>query len=378
MQLKYLSSSLFLAIITLMGIGLVQVYSSSFIFATESYGDGLYFFKKQFIFIFLAFAVMLATIHIPFKYIARYGWLIWVVAGLGVAATYIPSLGVRVGGAARWIQLPMGFRFEPGELLKIAFSIFFASLLVRNQNSMSKIKIHWLLLFFVVPLLLLLKQPDFGSFAIIIMVGISLLFAFGLPWKYVVSGACLMIPAFYFLVMSVPYRRARVLGFLDPWSDPAHKGFQVIQSMLSFHSGGLTGVGLGRGQGKLFFLPEAHTDFTMAVFGEEMGFLGFLAILALYGFVVFRGIQIAVKAEDKFKKALCLGMSLTFAMSVFINSGVVMGLLPTKGLTLPFLSYGGSSLIVLSFMFGLIINVENSLEEDPFQKRFGRWSRKRS
>lgn len=378
MQLRYLSSSLFLAIITLMGIGLVQVYSSSFIFATESYGDGLYFFKKQFVFVFLAFAVMLTTIHIPFRYIARYGWLIWLVAGLGVAATYVPSLGVKVGGAARWLQLPFGFRFEPGELLKISFSIFFASLLVRHQNSMSKIKIHWLLLFFVLPLLLLLKQPDFGSFAIIIMVGVSLLFAFGLPWKYVISGACLMIPAFYFLVMSVPYRKARVLGFLDPWSDPAQKGFQVIQSMLSFHSGGLTGVGLGRGQGKLFFLPEAHTDFTMAVLGEELGFVGFFVILALYGFVIFRGIQIAVKAEDNFKKALCLGMSLTFALSVFINAGVVMGLLPTKGLTLPFLSYGGSSLLVLCFMFGLIINVENSLEEDPFQKRFGKWSRKRS
>lgn len=375
-MLRYLSSSLFLAIITLLGIGLVQVYSSSFIFAIESYGDGLFFFKRQLLFVAISFAVLVGTIHIPFEYIRKYGWILWLVGGVGVALTFVPGLGVRVGGAMRWIQLPLGFRFEPGEFLKIAFSMLFASLLVRQENFLGRVKWHWLLLSIMAPLFLLLKQPDFGTFAIIVMVAATLLFAFGLQWKYVIGGICVMIPAFYFLVMNVPYRRARVLAFLDPWSDPAAKGFQVIQSMLSFHSGGLTGVGLGQGQGKLFFLPEAHTDFTMAVFGEEMGFLGFVALLALYGFVVFRGIQIAVKAEDPFKRSLCLGLSVTFALSVFINSGVVMGLLPTKGLTLPFLSYGGSSLIVLCFMFGLIINVENSFEEDKFSRRFGknRWA----
>ncbi len=375
-MLRYLSSSLFLAIITLLGIGLVQVYSSSFIFAIESYGDGLFFFKRQLLFAAISFAVLVGTIHIPFEYIRKYGWTLWLIGSVGVALTFVPGLGVKVGGAMRWIQLPLGFRFEPGEFLKVAFAVLFASLLVRHEIFLGRVKWHWVLLFLMAPLFLLLRQPDFGTFAIIVMVAATLLFAFGLQWKYVIGGICVMIPAFYFLVMNVPYRRARVLAFLDPWSDPAAKGFQVIQSMLSFHSGGLTGVGLGQGQGKLFFLPEAHTDFTMAVFGEEMGFLGFVALLALYGFVVFRGIQIAVKAEDPFKRALCLGLSVTFALSVFINSGVVMGLLPTKGLTLPFLSYGGSSLVVLCFMFGLIINVENSFEEDRFSRRFGknRWA----
>ncbi|WP_373998170.1 putative lipid II flippase FtsW [Bdellovibrio bacteriovorus] len=374
-MLRYLSSSLFLAIITLLGIGLVQVYSSSFIFAIESYGDGLFFFKRQLIFALIAFAVLIATIHIPFRYIEKYGWAFWLLATLGVLATYVPGLGVRVGGAMRWIQLPLGIRFEPGELLKISFSLLFASLVVRQENFLARVKWHWIILFMIFPLGLLLKQPDFGTFAIIMMVGVTLLFAFGLQWKYIIASFAVLIPAFYFLVMSVPYRRARVLAFLDPWSDPAQKGFQVIQSMLSFHSGGLTGAGLGQGQGKLFFLPEAHTDFTMAVLGEEMGFIGFVAILALYGFVVFRGIQIAVKAEEPFKRALALGLSVTFGLSVFINAGVVMGLLPTKGLTLPFLSYGGSSLVSLCFMFGLILNIENSFEEDKFSRRFGsRWT----
>lgn len=369
-MLRYLSSSLFLSIIALLGIGLVQVYSSSFIFAIESYGDGLFFFKRQLVFALIAFCVLVGTIHVPFKYIEKYGWLLWIGATLGVLATFVPGLGVRVGGAIRWIQLPFGLRFEPGELLKIAFSVLFASYLCRQQNLLARVKWHWLIVMMFAPLGLLLKQPDFGTFAIILMVGVTLLFAFGLQWKYILAAFTVLIPAFYFLVMNVPYRKARVLAFLDPWADPAQKGFQVIQSMLSFHSGGLTGVGLGQGQGKLFFLPEAHTDFTLAVFGEEMGFVGFCVMLALYGFVIFRGFQIAVKVEDTFKKSLALGLSITFALSVFINAGVVMGLLPTKGLTLPFLSYGGSSLVSLCFMFGLILNIENSIEEDKFSTRF--------
>lgn len=374
-MLRYLSSSLFLAIITLLGIGLVQVYSSSFIFAIESYGDGLFFFKRQLVFTILAMGILVGTIHIPFRYIEKYGWALWLVATLGIVATFVPGLGVRVGGAIRWIQLPFGVRFEPGELLKIAFSVWFASLLCRQENFLGRVKWHWIFVALVAPMGLLLKQPDFGTFAIIVMVAVTLLFAFGLQWKYIMGAVAVMIPAFYFLVMSVPYRRARVLAFLDPWADPAQKGFQVIQSMLSFHSGGLTGAGLGQGQGKLFFLPEAHTDFTLAVLGEEMGFVGFVLILALYGFVVFRGMQIAVKAEEPFKRALALGLSVTFGLSVFINAGVVMGLLPTKGLTLPFLSYGGSSLVSLCFMFGLILNIENSFEEDKFSRRFGsRWT----
>ncbi|WP_413295175.1 putative lipid II flippase FtsW [Bdellovibrio sp. HCB185ZH] len=373
---RYLSSSLFLAIITLLGIGLVQVYSSSFIFAIESYGDGLFFFKRQLVFALIAACVLVGTVHIPFRLIEKHGWMLWFAAAIGVLATFVPGLGVRVGGAIRWIQLPFGIRFEPAELLKIAFSVWFASLLCRRDNILGHVKWWWLALALIVPLFLLLRQPDFGSFAIILMVAVSLLFAFGLQWKYIVASMAVMLPAFYFLVMLVPYRRARVLAFLDPWSDPAQKGFQVIQSMLSFHSGGLTGAGLGQGQGKLFFLPEAHTDFTLAVLGEEMGFVGFVAIMALYGFVVFRGIQIAIKAEEPFKRALALGLSMTFGLSVFINAGVVMGLLPTKGLTLPFLSYGGSSLVALCFMFGLILNIENSFEEDKFSKRFGssRWN----
>lgn len=374
---RSLSSSLLLAVMTLIGIGLVQVYSSSYIFAIESYGDGLYFFKRQLIFAAGALVVLLATAQIPVRMIQRYGWTLWVAATALIAVTFVPGIGVRVGGALRWIQLPLGLRFEPGELLKIAFPLLFASLLRRDDNFLGKVKWPWLVIMLCAPFVLLLKQPDFGTFAILTMVGFGLLFAFGLRWKYIVGALTVIIPAFYVLVMLVPYRRARVLAFLDPWADPEQKGFQVIQSMLSFSSGGLTGAGMGQGQGKLFFLPEAHTDFTLAVFGEEMGFVGFTLLLALYGFVVFRAVQIAMKSEDPFSRAASLGLGLTFGLGVFINSGVVMGLLPTKGLTLPFLSYGGSSLLTFSFLFGLLLALEGSLEDDAFASRFSRLKKSR-
>ncbi len=358
MKTKFLSSSLFLSIVALFGIGLVQVYSSSYIFATESYGDGLYFFKRQILFTFLAGFTLVAATQIPFELYRKWSWVLWPTAFILVAATFIPGIGVRVGGAMRWLQMPFGLRFEPSELLKISFSFLFASLVCKHQNHLRKVKWGWIFLMITVPSALLLKQPDFGSFVIILLVAVALLFTIGLNLKWLVASAVAALPALYFVVWHSPYRRARVQAFLDPWSDPAQKGFQVIQSMLSVHSGGLTGEGIGQSQGKLFFLPEAHTDFTMAIFSEEMGFLGLVAILGLYIFVIFRGFQIALNSADQFKKLLVVGLILTFAVSVFINVGVVMGLLPTKGLTMPFLSYGGSSLLILSFLFGTILNIE--------------------
>lgn len=371
------SSPLLLSIIALLGVGLVQVYSTSFIFATEVFDNGLHFFVRQLAFAFLAILLLLGVSRVPLKLIEKFGWGLWLMASVGLVLTFIPGLGVKVGGASRWIQLPLGVRFEPSELLKFSFPLLFASLVARNsealQNIFGRMKWWMYLLLVAVPLLILLKQPDFGSFAIILCVGLGLLFAFGLKWRYIFTALAVLIPSFYVLVMRVPYRRARMMAFLDPWSDPAQKGFQVIQSMLSFHSGGLTGEGLGQGQGKLFFLPEAHTDFSLAVFGEEMGFIGFLILLSLYGFVVFRAFQIAIKVENIFYKAFSIGLGMTFGLSVFINAGVVMGLLPTKGLTLPFLSYGGSSLVTLSLMFGILLNIERHLAEqvsNPFSRKF--------
>ncbi|MBY0553808.1 putative lipid II flippase FtsW [bacterium] len=371
MKTRFLTSSLFLALVALFGIGLMQVYSSSYIFATESYGgDGLYFFKRQLVFTLISGFSLIFFTQLPINFIKKWSWVLWPATFILLCATFIPGIGVKVGGALRWIQLPFGVRFEPSELLKVAFSFIFASLVCRNENLLGKLKWHWAILMLLVPLAVLNVQHDFGSLVIILLVATALLFTFGLNIKWLAAAGVALLPIFYFAIWSYPYRRARIEAFLDPWSDPAKKGFQVIQSMLSVHSGGLTGAGLGQGQGKLFFLPEAHTDFTMAVFFEEMGFLGVLAILAIYGFVVFKGFQIAIKTQDMFKKTLALGLTTTFAFSVFINVGVVLGLVPTKGLTMPFMSYGGSSLLVLSFLFGILLNIEMSESQENSQSSY--------
>lgn len=353
-----LDKGLLLAVLALLGIGLVQVYSSSFIFATESRGDGLFFFKRQLAFTALALPCLFAVALTPWRWIERYGFLLWFVAAGAIALTFVPGFGVKAGGASRWLSLPGGAVFEPSELLKITLPLMFATLAAHKDHFFGALEWPVRALIFGTPLILVLAQRDFGSFFICSAVLFCLLFVYGLRWVYIVAGFALVVPVFHFLIMNVPYRRARIIAFLDPWADPAGKGFQVIQSMLSVQSGGLTGAGLGQGQGKLFFLPEAHTDFTLAVLGEELGFIGICVALMLYGYCVFRGLQIATRTDDRFAKALALGLSLTFGFQVFINVGVNLGLLPTKGLTLPFLSYGGSSLLVSSLLFGLLLNVE--------------------
>jgi cell division protein FtsW len=347
-----------LSVVFLVGLGLVQVYSSSYIFATETYGDGLHFFRKQLLFALMFMVTVTFAAGLPWKYSLRAGLALWIVAVVGIAATYVPGLGVKVGGAHRWLLMPMGFRFEPAELLKVTYPFMFA-ILITGFASGALSRAWWIRAgLAVLPLALLLGQPDFGTFVIILGLLFSLLIAFGLRKRWLIGGATVVLPALGYLIMSTPYRRLRVEAFLNPWADPAEKGFQVIQSLLSFYSGGLTGVGLGQGQGKLFFLPEAHTDFTLAVLGEEIGFVGFFILMMVYGFLVFRGFQITLQTKKIKERSLALSFSLLLAFSVFINVGVALGLLPTKGLTLPLLSYGGSSLVCTGLLIGWLLRLE--------------------
>ncbi|MBL7557459.1 MAG: putative lipid II flippase FtsW [Bdellovibrionaceae bacterium] len=361
-MLRALSSNLFLAMLTLVGLGIVQVYSSSYIFAFENYGDGLFFLKKQILFTIIGFVAFFVAFKIRLEWFEKLSWLMWVGATFLVALTLIPGVGVRVGGAIRWIQLPFGFRFEPAELLKLSLVFFMSTILFSENNWISQKSFAAKFVILAAPFGMLLKQPDFGSFMILFVTTVSLLFLSGLSWKWIAGGLAMATPAFYFLVMRVDYRRARIAAFLDPWSDPERKGFQVIQSMLSFHSGGMTGAGLGNGQGKLFFLPEAHTDFTLAVYGEELGFLGLVILMSLYAYIVFRIFQIGILTKSAFYKSICIGGGVLFGLNFLINAGVTMGLFPTKGLTLPFLSYGGSSLVVFMFLFGVLVNIEKNTE----------------
>lgn len=355
---RSLDNGILLAVIFLLGLGLVQVYSSSFMFAIEAHNDGLFFIRKQALYAVLTVGVLFGLGTLSWRWAERVAWVLWLIAIGGVIATFIPGVGIRAGGAHRWVQLPFGQRFEPAELLRVTFPVVLAYLLTRPARGFGIWEWPLRTLLIAFPMILVLQQPDFGSFAISAAVAMTLIFLNGLRWRYVVAGAAVLVMSGYFLIVNAPYRLARVQSFLDPWADPAEKGFQVIQSMLSFYSGGVSGVGLGHGQGKLFFLPEAHTDFTLAVLGEEAGYIGYVLVLLIYGFLMFRGLQIAMKAEGDRERLAAAGLTITLALSVFINAGVVTGLLPTKGLTLPFLSYGGSSLLSTGIAYGLLLSLE--------------------
>lgn len=352
------SKEVLLVLFVLIGIGLIQVYSSSFIFAHEKFDDGFYFFKRQILFALTGVFTMLALWQVPSRWIEKWGVYIAPLAIIALFLTLVPGIGVKVGGAKRWLPGLFGVRIEPCEIYKVALPFLLATFFAYDQERLGRWK--WVIrgLALGLPLVILMMQPDFGSFTMCVLVIATVVFVHGFPWKYFLAAIVAALPLFYFLVANVPYRRARIMAFIDPWQDPMGKGFQGIQSMLTFNGGGLFGVGIGDGQGKLFFLPEAHTDFTLAVFGEEMGFIGFLILMLMYGYLVIRGLQIANRVDSVFMKTLALGLTVCFAYSTMINTGVVLGLLPTKGLTLPFLSYGGASLVMSCVLFGILLNIQ--------------------
>ena len=355
MKLGRVDQGMLLVTLFLIGLGLVFIYSSSLIFALESYDDGLFFFRKQLVYGFFAIVTLVVIAFLPLEKIKMIGLIAWVIAVLGVVLTLFPQFAIKAGGANRWVRLPLGLRFEPGELLKVGYPFVLALAFQQFLNRPNRLKLLIYSPFLLLPILLVLKQPDFGTAVIVLSVIVTLLFIYGVSIKYFIGVAVLAIPAFYIFVVQVPYRWDRIQAFLDPWNNASDKGFQVVQSMLSFYSGGITGQGLGQAQGKLFFLPEAHTDFILSVFAEESGFIGVVFLILLYGFLVFRSFRVAALEQDRSTQILIFGLSIVLALSVFINMGVAMGLLPTKGLTLPFMSYGGSSLLCYSFAIGVIL-----------------------
>ncbi len=357
-----LNRKVLLLVLALSGLGLVQIYSASYIFSIEKYNDGLFFFKKQVIFSLLGLMALLFIANVSWKWARGLGISLWVLSVLLIIVTLIPGIGVTAGGAKRWLDLPFGFRFQPAELFKVSSPFAFVYLIALKEQSFfnNRPLLFWVFpaFAFALPLLALSKQPDFGTIVLFFCLTLSVVFVLGLKWKYICATLLLAGVGMYLMVIFTPYRLARIKAVWDPWSDPLETGFQVIQSMISFHSGGMFGVGLGHGQGKLFFLPEAHTDFTLAVFGEETGFLGFSVLLTLYGLLTFYGMKIALRTEDLLQKILAFSLSMVFALSTMIHIGVNLGVLPPKGLTLPFMSYGGSSLVCAFLLFGWLLNIE--------------------
>ena len=353
-------TTILLLAVALTCFGVVMVYSASSIMAAKKYGDGFYFLKRQGIYALLGFTVMTAFMYFDYHRLRRLAVPFFLACGVLLIAVLIPGIGSHAGGAARWIRLPL-FSIQPAELVKLGMVLYMAHSLAKKKEKIKSFKLGFIPYMLVLALLLglLLLQPDLGSAITIAAVAMVMLLVAGTRLSYLLSVVILALPFLYFLVMNVDYRRKRILAFLNPWNDPTNSGFQIIQSWIAFGTGGLFGNGLGEGKQKLFFLPEAHTDFIFSVIGEELGFIGVLVVAAMFLVLIMRGIRTALHAPDEFGRNLAFGVTMLFGLQAFTNIAVVLGMLPTKGLALPFLSYGGTSLLTTLMGVGILLNVSS-------------------
>jgi cell division protein FtsW len=338
--------------------GIIMVYSASSQLGSKWHQNSFYFAQKQLAFAFFGFWVMIAFRFIPYRKLQK--WVFWLMAGslLSLILVLIPGIGSRVSGASRWFRI-FGISFQPAEFSKLVLVIFLAWSIARHQEWMKDLKKGFLFHWGVVGIFiaLILKEPDLGMVIMITLITGIMLFVGGARIKHLVLSLLPMIPLAYFLVWRVPYRRMRVLSYLDPWKDPLGSGFHLKHSFLAFGSGGWSGRGLSGSQQKLFYLPEPHTDFIFSIVGEEFGFIGVIVIAALYMILILKCFQLVLRVKDPFGMYLVVGITVMIGLQALINMLVVMGLLPTKGLTLPFMSYGGSSLILNMICIGILMNI---------------------
>jgi cell division protein FtsW len=314
--------------------------------------------KKQILFGGFGVVLLFATARIPYQYLGKFAYLILGLCTFGLALLFIPGIGVCLGGATRWLRFgPV--TVQPSECAKLGIIIYLSYFLSKKRENIQKFSLGFLPPFIITGTLsfLLLCQPDFGTAFLLMTMLFILLFVAGARLWQLILSLILLVPSGMLLIVNSPYRLKRFLAFRDPWKDPTGSGFQIIQSYNAFGSGGLFGLGLGDGRQKLFYLPEAHTDFIFSVVGEELGLLGVMAIIVLFIVVVFCGISIAMRARDLFGAFLAVGLISLIGVQALLNMGVVMGLLPTKGSTLPFISYGGSSLAVSLVGIGILLNI---------------------
>ena len=346
--------------VALTSFGVVMVYSASSVMAVKKFHDGFFFLKRQGLFALLGLTGMGVAMCIDYEKWRKYAVPLLFGCMVLLVLVFVPGIGGTAKGASRWIRLP-GFNLQPSELAKIALIFYMAYSLDKRQEKVKFFSTGFLpyMVLLAVLLGLLLMQRDMGAALTMGVVAILMLFAAGTRPRYILGMGVLAAPFVYYLVMTESYRLRRIKAFLDPWKDPTDSGFQIIQSWLAFGNGGIIGQGLGEGKQKLFYLPEAHTDFILSVVGEELGLIGVLVICAMFFLLVQRGIRVALQAQDNFGRFLAFGIVTLLGIEAFVNIAVVTGLLPTKGLALPFISYGGSSLVVSLFAVGVLLNVSS-------------------
>jgi cell division protein FtsW len=353
---------LFFALVVLLALcGLVMVYSASSVIALDRFGDSWFYFKRQLVFVlggFFCLGVALATDY--HKWIRNGGYLLGL-AIVMLVAVQIPGIGSSGGGAQRWLSVG-GIGFQPAEFTKIACVIYMTWALVRKGDNVKSFTYGLLPMGLVAGLLagLLMLQPDFGNAVLTVLVAGVMIYLAGGRIAYLLGTALALAPLAWFLMMGAAYRRRRMMAFLDPWADPSNTSYQIVQSFTAFFSGGVWGQGLGNGQEKLHYLPEVHTDFIAAVVGEELGFIAVTVLILTFLLLVWRGYRIALRAPDRSGFLLAAGCMTVIELQVVLNLGVVMGLLPTKGLPLPFFSHGGSSLLMTFLSVGLVLSVSRA------------------
>jgi cell division protein FtsW len=355
---------LFTTTLLLVCVSIVMVYSASAVLALDRFQQPYLFLTKQALWSVLGLAVLAVAMRVDYRTYKNeaFIWcLLGVVAVLLVGVLFSPA----VNGTRRWFAVG-GLGIQPSELAKVACVFFTALMLERRMHRIDDLSYSLMPIGLIVGLViaLVLLQPDFGTSISLALVVAVMIFAAGLHYRYFVGLALTALPVIYIVLVSAPYRRRRLLAFWDPWADPQGDGFQIIQSLIAVGAGGVTGRGLMAGVQKLFYLPEPHTDFIYAVISEELGLIGATAILICFCVIAWRGLRIAMRAEDTFGSFVALGLTTMIAAQAFINISVVLGLMPTKGIPLPLVSFGGSSLLVNLLGMGVLLNISQHESAD--------------
>lgn len=350
--------SILFPVLLLSGIGIVMVYSASSAISMEDHNTVFYFMKKQVLFFGISLIVMFIAASFPYRLYKSFSYIILFAAIALLVAVLLPGLNIKAGGAHRWLNLG-GLTFQPAEFAKLALILFLGYSLSKKQDMIKIFSVGFVphAFIFVLFACLIILQPDFGTIVVLGLITWGMMFIAGVKILHLLAPTPLLIPIIYFFIYKVEYRLERILSFLDPWNDPYDTGYQITHSLKAFGSGGIFGKGIGLGIEKMHYLPEPHTDFIFSIIGEELGLIGVLTVLSLYLILLLKGISIAKNSKTYFGAITAAGLTIYIGVQVIINTGVTLGVLPTKGLTLPFISYGGTSLVVNMAAMGILMNI---------------------
>ncbi len=349
---------LFAVVVALCSVGVVMVYSASAIIAADRFHDPFFFLKKQFFWAVLGVACLWAALRVDYRRLERLVVPLLVASFVLLVLVLVPPFGQEINGTRRWFRGgPVSF--QPVELAKFSLVLYLAAFLARRQALMSSFGQGLVPPLLVAGLMagLTILQPDLGNSLALIILTLALAYLAGARVTHMLAIGAAALPVVGLLIAWKPYRWRRMLAFLNPWDDPQGSGFQIIQSFLALGSGGWFGLGLGESKQKLFYLPEPYTDFIFAIIGEELGLVGAALVVSLFAVLIWRGLRIGLRAPDAFGAYLALGLTIMLATQTVVNLGVVTGALPTKGLPLPFVSFGGSALLMTMFSAGVLLNI---------------------